>query len=177
MKRLWLFLILAPHVACAGGLAGLGFTANVPRQTLGCVIVYSWTYADVKVSRNFLGIWRDTYESISVPEAVYEFGDSLINSARTYKTVDAGLQARLSHRTTAYLGLGVTETRHLYQFLDDFRILGRNGQYWVEHEVDYGINVNGGVYLRVAGPLYGQIGFNTNPRGLDLGVAIIFASP
>ncbi|HPU85271.1 MAG TPA: hypothetical protein PLE60_08035 [Candidatus Latescibacteria bacterium] len=177
MSRLLLFLILAPQVVCAEQLAGLGFTANVPKQTLGGVIVYSWTYADVKVSRNFVGIWRDTYENISVREAVYEFGDSLINSARTHKTVDAGLRARLSYRTTAYLGLGVTETRHLYQFLDDFRILGRNGQYWVEHEVDYGINVNGGVFLRVAGPLHGQIGFNTNPRGLDLGVAIILGSP
>lgn len=179
-RWIWVAVLLplaASHQSIAAGpVVGIGYVAGYPKQKLGGMLAYSWTYADIKVSTNFYRIWQDTYENITVREAVHEFGDSLINSDRTYKTVDGGLIARFSRGTSAYLGLGITETRQLYQFQDDYLILGKNGRYWVENRVDYGVNFQAGLFLRVAGPLHAQLGVNTNPRGFDLGLAFLLSS-
>ena len=72
-----------------------------------------------------------------------------------------------------FLGLGYY-TRTIYdQYFDSMYILSNNGYYYFETGIETGINANLGLQIQTKNKINFQIGYDTQPAGINFGIGHI----
>lgn len=153
-----------------------GFISSVPGVPFGASVGLATSnrvgfYAALKM--NFKDIGKDAsdfYQNISEEKARNTFHDPEKSSRTGITVIEAGITGRVLRNLYAYLGVGYTMRTDYKQFQDEFRILGKDGLYWVKTGDNSTINLNGGIVLFLVRGPYLQLGFDTSPGWINLGI-------
>jgi hypothetical protein len=181
-------VILTAACTCSGKMAhgagfvsmrsiGVGYSASTPEAPLGfCAFSLNSNgpglYLDIKAGVPMISRRDDYYGSISVRQAE-AWGDVLQSEESNWLSLNVGLTYRPTASVAVYGGLGYSWCSCYRQYYDEFHILGSNGDYWVDAPGgDSGINAIAGILLPV-GQRWGlQLGGETMPRGVTVGVFV-----
>lgn len=116
----------------------------------------------------------DTYDNISRNQAEVTWGDPLIGKDEKSICFDVGLAKRISPRLGFYGGLGYYKTQRFRRYYDSTGILGSKDKYWIEDTSKSGINITAGGLIFIARNVIGIVGFDTAPKGINLGISWMF---
>ena len=161
-----------------GGLVGATWVTNIAAgQYFGLTIFKlrprqaGW-FIEGKFGRRMTYESSDYYENISISEAE-GWGDSFLKEDESYDTFDVGLTFAYTNAFALYLGIGLSEVDSYRQYHDDFGILGDNGDYWIDGSMNgTKMNTVGGAIIRTSDTVLLQIGCDSQPKGLNIGVGI-----
>lgn len=179
--------VLVPRPAQAqqwAGEIGVGYVANAPSQLFGVGAHFILPalggiglYVDAKVSATTSissdpGFIADTTAS----EAVALWNDRFLRDEQEWYTLNVALMRPVTPELTVYAGAGYSRRTVYAEFQDISGERGTVGFYWVEDPPQSGpvVNVLAGGLLRMAEHVYAQLGFETAPKGMSVGVRYVF---
>ncbi len=183
MKKLLLILLCVP-------LIGLGQDKLLPQNTLGIVSNLS----NAPIGMNFfvfqnekLGVYMDckfgigelpSGQDYSSTMSYNEFNDPFIGYYNSgYTLIDLGVAKPLISSDKSiiigFVGLGYFMQTKYAQYYDAMHILSSSGYYYYETDIEYGVNLNLGLQLQTTSKINFQIGYDINPKGLNIGVGYI----
>jgi hypothetical protein len=158
---------------------GIGYVVNMPNQYAG---------ASVHVLTEFLGgfgVYVDAKFDVSSPEDEQGYvdsltaaevddriGDQLFHSDASWKSVNVAIMRSVGPQFAVYAGGGIANGAQYREYLDDTGQMGLSGFYWVRDPESSGTEVNllfGGMF-QLTRAFGFQVGFETQPRGIALGV-------
>ena len=101
-------------------------------------------------------------------------GDSKKGDKIEYTLLNAGLTKKLKNNLIVYGGLGWVIINEYFQYYDEYHILGKDGEYWVNGD-DKGnsINLNGGMIIPSSSTNYFNyfiLDFDLNPLQFSIGL-------
>jgi len=156
---------------------GMGYVGNMPTKWMGLCLFNTSSegvglYLSMTGSVPMVSGRDDFYDDISVLEAE-GWGDSLLGEEDTWLSWDLGVTRVLSSSTALYVGVGYTMHNDYYNYYDEFHILGTDGNYWVEGDTAEFLNVFGGLMVALGQNWGLQVGADTRPGGVSVGVFFI----
>jgi hypothetical protein len=116
----------------------------------------------------------DDYYDKSAKFSEETLGDQRIDNYDEFLMINIGLTKPIKSNIF-YLGGGLTNRKQLYQYYDEFEILGGNdGKYWVNGDVDeWKVNICGGMVIKNSiskRMKYILLGFDLIPAQVNIGV-------
>lgn len=164
---------------------GVGWVANVPNTYLGFstlglfpgIVGGAGLYADVKLTTSSPGDEPGYLPNVTPQDAELTYGDLLFDEQSDWLTVDLALVYAVSPELAVYGGAGYARRTHFRQYFDDSETRGEFGFYWVSDADRSGTRVNalGGVMIRLTRFTAFQVGGETQPPGVTLGLTLTFA--
>lgn len=158
---------------------GIGYVVNMPNQYAG---------ASVHVLTEFLGGFgvyvdakfdlsspedEDGYvDSLTATEVDDRVGDQLFRTDASWKSVNVAIMRSVGPQFALYAGAGIADGTRYREYLDEEGEAGNFGYYWVRDPERSGTEVNlliGGMF-QLTRAFGFQVGFETKPRGIALGV-------
>ena len=166
----------------SGFQVGVGWVANVPTSYLGFSVMPvtpslfggAGLYADVKLTndspKNDVGF----LSGVTVEDAELTFGDRLFSDHSDWVTVDLALVYAVAPELVLYGGAGYSKETHYREYFDEAEERGNFGFYWVADPADTGTRVNilGGAIMRLNRYVSFQVGGQTKPVGVNVGVVL-----
>lgn len=169
----------------AATYVGIGYVASVPTTFLGFsalvttprVLGGAGVYADVKLTTGSPGEDPFFLPGVSVADAEVSFGDLLYHEESDWVSVNLALVYAVTGEFAVYGGGGYSKREHYRQYFDDSQTRGELGFYWVADPDNSGtrVNVLGGALLRVTRFALFQLGVESQPLGVDVGLMLTFA--
>jgi len=169
----------------AGARIGIGYVANLPNTFLGFSAIATQpgflggagVYADVKITTGSTRADPYYMAGISGDDAVITFGDFLSRERTEWVSVNLAFLYAVTSDFNVFAGGGYSRGQHYQEYYDDSRTRGLFGFYWVSDSArdDIGLNLLGGVMLRIADVALLQLGMESRPIGATAGV--IFPIP
>lgn len=158
---------------------GIGYVANMPNQAAGASVHVlteflggMGVYVDAKFDLNSPEDEVGFLDSLTAREVDDRIGDQLFHSDASWKSVNVALVRALGPQFVVYAGAGLADGTQYRQYLDETGQMGEFGYYWVRDEDASGTQVNflaGGIFQLTRAFAF-QVGFDTQPRGIALGV-------
>jgi len=165
------------------GILGGTWVTNIPAdQYLGLTIYrviprkVGW-FIEGKFGRQMTYESSNYYENISIGQSE-DWGDQFLKSDESYDTFNAGVTYAYGKQFFVYLGAGISETDSYRQYHDEFGILGDGGNYWIDGiENGTATNTVFGAMFRTSDTFVIQIGYDSRPAGLNLGIGLVTSWP
>jgi hypothetical protein len=167
-----------PHV-------GIGYVASVPVTALGFSALYmtpklfrgAGVFADVKVTTSSPGSSPFYLSNVTVDQAENTYADRLYDQQSDWTTIDVGVVYAITQEFALYGGAGYSKETHYRQYFDDTQTRGDFGFYWVSDPAASGTRINalGGALVRFSRFLLFQLGGESAPRAVNVGITLMFA--
>jgi hypothetical protein len=164
---------------------GLGYVASVPITPLGFSLLAvtpklfrgAGVYADVKLTTSSPGSDPYYLPGVSVSDAELTYGDLLYEQKSDWLTIDLAMVYAITGEFALYAGAGYSKEKHFRQYFDDTQSRGDLGFYWIAAPAESGtrVNVLGGALIRLRRFLYFQLGVESAPRAVNLGLTVTVA--
>jgi hypothetical protein len=163
---------------------GVGYVANVPSTFLGFSLIGltdklfggAGLYADFKTTTSDLR--NDPYfvPGWTVEDAEIGFGDMLYDEQSEWLSFNFALVYAFTYDLALYGGAGYSRERHYRQYFDDAQERGEFGFYWIADPEGSGnrVNVLGGVLFRLTKFVLFQLGGETKPAGVTVGITLTY---
>jgi hypothetical protein len=157
----------------------LGYVVNAPQVLIGAgATLLNPTgigfFANVRVSNDSPGGRSNFMPGVTVDQALNEFGDFFFKDESRWLVLSGGLTRVISPELAVYAGAGLARREYYREFEDPARVRGEFGYYWIEDTEfsgDY-LNLLGGLFFRAGRNLVMQLGVDSEPRGMTIGVHI-----
>lgn len=164
---------------------GVGYVASIPVTPVGISVLAltprllrgAGVYADVKFTTSSPGSDPYYLPNVSVNDAELTYGDLLVEQKSDWVTVDVAVAYAVTGEFAVYGGAGYSKETHYRQYFDDGQNRGNFGFYWVADPAGSGtrINVLAGALARIRQFLYFQMGVESEPRAVNLGLTLMLA--
>jgi hypothetical protein len=164
---------------------GIGYVASVPTTFLGFsalvttpqILGGAGLYADVKLTTGSPGDDPFFLSNVSVADAELTFGDQLFSDESDWVSVNLAMVYAITGEFALYGGAGYSKRDYYRQYYDDSLTRGDLGFYWVADPDNSGtrVNVLGGALLRVTRFALFQLGVESEPLGVDVGLMLTFS--
>lgn len=164
---------------------GLGYVASVPITPLGFSLLVvspkvfrgAGVYGDVKLTTSSAGSDPYYLPGVSVADAEITYGDLLYEQRSDWLTIDLAMVYAITGEFAVYAGAGYSREKHFRQYFDDTQSRGDLGFYWISDPAESGtrVNVLGGALVRLRHFLYFQMGVESAPRAVNLGLTVTVA--
>lgn len=156
----------------------IGYSGNTQKQALG-VSCYTLPfdndhfgyYGAFRIGGKHAGEGSNYYESISKNTAENFFNDPLLRTEEGSITLDAGFTQYVNKYFYLYYGLGVTSFSGYRVYYDRTGILGTNYLINDKNKTKLAANVFLGGILKIDDFLSVNIGWLTQPKGLNIGIS------
>lgn len=162
---------------------GVGYVASMPNMMAGGaayvvlpVLGGLGLYVDAKFDVSD-PTDRDNFDaSLTATEVDDEIGDEFRDDESGWRAFNAAIVRPVTSALMLYGGLGYSEETVYREYFDDTGTRGLAGYYWVESTADGGssMNVLAGMLLRMTPMFNAQFGVETAPRGVTVGVSVMF---
>jgi hypothetical protein len=161
---------------------GVGYVANAPNQFAGVSAHYIsnlfgglGVYVDAKFDPESPRDQEGYVDSVTVEDVESRRNDQFFSEEGSWTSVNVALMRPLSPQFIVYLGAGYSDGKQYREYLDLERQEGREGFYWVQDEAESGgkVNVLGGAFFKVTDNVAFQLGGETAPGGITVGVSYL----
>lgn len=161
---------------------GIGYVVNMPNQYAGASVHVLTefmggfgVYVDAKFDTSSPEDEEGYLDSLTAAEVDDRIGDQLFHSDASWKSVNVAIMRAVGPQFAVYAGAGLSNGTQYRQYLDETGTMGEFGYYWVRDEATSGSKVNvlfGGMF-QLTRAFGFQLGFDTQPRGIALGVSYL----
>jgi hypothetical protein len=161
---------------------GIGYVANAPDVIVGgmaYVVVPKWGGIGLFVDAKFdsdnpsdLEEYEPDLTAEQVPNEVV--GANFLEFESSYHSFNVGVVRPLSPFLMVYAGGGPAFRTRYVQYTDPQKNYGRGGVFWVEdpRQDETRMNLMLGLMMRVGSRITSQFGFETQPRGVTVGLSL-----
>lgn len=166
-------------------ILGVGYVANIPATFLGFsalattpgILGGAGLYAAVKFTSGSPKNTPEFVSTISPSDAELTYGDLNYAADADWFGVDLAVVYAVAPEMALYGGAGYAKRTGYKQYYDDSATRGLEGFYWVADPDHSGnrLNVLGGMLMRVSRFLLFQVGAESQPVGVSVGVTVAFA--
>jgi hypothetical protein len=173
----------SPPQPLGGMQFGIGYVANAPEAMAGAsgYVVLPWwrgvgLYVDAKLDVSGPTTERGYEPGVTAAEIVGgQYRNVLIKEESSWRSVNAGLLRPVTPFLALYGGAGVARKTlfKLYQ-VDRGSGLGEGGVVWAEDSgsQETRLNLMTGLIMRLTSRVSSHFGFETQPRGLSVGLSL-----
>lgn len=157
---------------------GVGYAMNMPNQFLGLsghVLLPLWggtgLYFDMKMDTDPPDRSSDFMEAMTHEDAE-ALGDHWFQDGLSWRNVNVALLHRPTDELMLYGGLGYAQRTAFSEYEER----GEQGFYWIadpENDANT-VNLLGGAFFRLGPGIWVQLGAESAPRGVTLGVTLSF---
>jgi hypothetical protein len=164
---------------------GVGYVATIPVTPLGfsALVVTprllrgAGLYADVKLTTKSPGSDPYYLPDVTVDQAEVTYNDLLVEQKSDWVTIDLAMVYAVTGDFAIYGGAGYSKEKHYRQYYDASKTRGDFGFYWIADPAASGtrVNVLGGAVARVGRFFYFQMGVESEPRAVNLGLTVMIA--
>jgi hypothetical protein len=161
---------------------GIGYVVNMPNQYAGASVHVLTefmggfgVYVDAKFDTSSPEDEPGYLDSLTAAEVDERVGDQLFHSDASWKSVNVAILRAVGPQFAVYAGAGLSNGTQYRQYLDENGRTGNFGYYWVRDEENSGSEVNvlfGGIF-QLTRAFGFQLGFDTRPRGIALGITYL----
>ena len=158
------------YIASAPDLMG-GIGGYVVVPTLGGIGIY----LDAKFDLQNPSSSEEFESSLTAEQVPHEVvGANFIESESSYRSFNVAVVRPLNSFLMVYLGGGLAQRTRYNEYEDPSKTLGRGGIFWVEFpsEAENRMNMMIGMMMRVGPRITSHFGFETQPRGITVGISL-----
>jgi hypothetical protein len=175
---IWIVFLFRQVEAQADSVAAffIGGNLNVPEMLFG--FNGGKIYSD-KVGFYFLAAYTFNapgedfyYDNISINKARYDFRDREEGIKTSYMNFEGGLILHIYKKMFIRGGIGYQQEGKYYKFHDDMGILGVDGEYYPESEIESGVGLSAGLMFIISESYLVSLGYNA---GVFSGVEFSFS--
>jgi hypothetical protein len=164
---------------------GVGYVATIPVTPVGFSALLvtprllhgAGLYTDVKLTTHSHASDPSYLPDVTVEQAEFTFGDRVVEQKSDWVTIDLAMVYAVTGDFAVYGGAGYSREKHYRQYYDASKTRGDFGFYWIADPAASGtrVNVLGGALARVGRFFYFQMGAESEPRAINLGLTIMIA--
>lgn len=161
---------------------GVGYVGNAPSAMLG-----GSGYLIIPTSKGPFGLYLDAKFDVGNPSNETGFepgltasqvedevvGNEFVRSEGSWRSFNAALLRPLSPYFYVYAGAGIAQRTVYHLYEEPSLTLGVAGVFWVEAPArsEHSLNLLTGAILRLSSRISTQFGFETQPRGVTVGIS------
>lgn len=153
--------------------------SNITRAPVGVGIHWSRRgklggYIEARVSES--GEPENSYLPGLNEQTVIDAGNLRLRERESWRIINAGVTYGVDERMSVFGGIGFSSGASYNRYDDPNSTFNNGNAFWVtDEDRGGGLNLNGGIVFRFNPSLVAEVGLDTRPFGLTLGLGFIMA--